>query len=403
MSFDSKKIKADFPLLANSDWVFLDSGASSQKPKVVLDRIQKYYTVENANIHRGVYWLSEAATKAFEDSRKKVASFLGGVDFKEVVFTRGTTESINLVASGYGEKFLKPGDEILLTISEHHSNIVPWQILARKTGAVVKFIPLTDNYRLDMKAAKELVSEKTAIMSFAHVSNVLGVIHPVKELIALAKNVGAISIVDGAQSIPHFDVDVKGLGADFYAFSGHKMVAPTGIGVLYGRKELLEKMDPYQGGGDMISTVSVDGPVWNELPHKFEAGTPNISGAIGLGSAIDYLRSMPREEALKHDVKLGRRVFEALKGRPGIKTFYDGGDDWVGIVTFYSELIHPHDMAAICDTDKIGIRAGHHCAQPLMNALKVPATSRVSPYIYNTDEDIDIFLKAYDKAEKIFL
>ena len=399
-NFDS--IRKEFPILDNPDLAYLDSAASSQKPQVVIDRIKKYYESENANVHRGVYSLSETATAAFEAARQTVASYIGGVKETEVIFTKGTTDAINLVAQTWGQTFIGEGDEIVLTVAEHHSNIVPWQMLAQRVGATIKYIPLKDDLRLDLDVAAQLICEKTKLVACGHVSNVLGIIHPVEKIIAMAKKVGAVTLLDGAQALPHLDVDVKALGCDFYAFSAHKVMAPTGTGVLYGREELLEAMPPYQGGGDMIETVSLSGSTWNVLPSKFEAGTPNIAGVIGLGAALEFLGKIDKKKALEHDRALGARVIEALKKSKHVRLFSKVADDWVGIVTFYHEMIHPHDMASICNSENVCIRAGHHCAQPLMEFLEVSATSRVSPYVYNNDADIDKFLKAFSKAEELF-
>lgn len=395
-------IRADFPMLNEQNIAYLDSAASSQKPISVIKRIADYYRNENANIHRGVYSLSETATRNYETARMNIANYIGVDSEEELILTRGTTEAINLIASSLGGKILSKDDEILLTICEHHSNIVPWQIVAEKTGAKINFIPLTEDYRLDMDEAKKMVNEKTKIMCFGHISNVLGVIHPVKELVDLAKTVGAYTVVDGAQGLPHTTLNVKDLGCDFYAFSGHKLLGPTGIGGFYGRKELLEMMPPYHGGGDMIETVSVNGSTWAGLPSKFEAGTPNIAGGIGLGAAIDYIKEIDLKAALAHDRKLGKMVLDYFAKNPKIKVFASDGDDWTGVVSFYHEDIHPHDIASIAGSEGVCMRAGHHCAQPLMSALKVPATCRVSPYIYNNEEDILRFFKAIEKAEKLF-
>ena len=402
MTKSMKDIRKDFPMLDEQNIAYLDSAASSQKPISVIKRVENYYRNENANIHRGVYALSENATKNYENARMTIANYIGVKSDKELILTRGTTEALNLIASSLCSIALKEGDEILLTICEHHSNIVPWQIAAEKVGAKVKFIPLTENYRLDMEEAKKLVNEKTKIMSFGHISNVLGVIHPVKELVKLAKSVGAYTVVDGAQGLPHKKVDVKDFGCDFYCFSGHKVLGPTGIGGFYGREEVLEMMPPYHGGGDMIETVTVDGSTWAGLPSKFEAGTPNIAGGIGLGAAIDYIKEIDLERAMAHDRKLGNMVLDYFAKNPKIKAFASDGDDWTGVVSFYHEDIHPHDLAAIAGSEGVAMRAGHHCAQPLMTALKVPATCRVSPYIYNSEEDIERFFKVIEKAEKLF-
>lgn len=381
---------------------YLDNAASSQKPRRVIDRIQRYYEKEHCNVHRGVYKLAEQATSLFEDTRKNVASFIGGVDPREVIFTSGTTEGINLVANTWGDTHVQAGDEILLSISEHHSNIVPWHILAKKKGATVKFIPLDENLRLDWEEAQKLISRRTKIVALAHVSNVLGIIHPVKKLVELARSVGAVSVIDGAQAVPHFDVSMKDLACDFYAFSSHKMCGPTGMGVLYGRQELLDAMPPYKGGGEMIAKVTIEGASWAELPHKFEAGTPHVAGVIGLGEAIDFLRSFDRKAAFASDLALGKQCFEGLKGRKKIQVFLQDVNDWVGILSFHHTSIHPHDIAHVLDADNVCVRAGHHCAQPLLRSLNVAATTRVSPYIYNNESDLQKFFEGLEKAEKLF-
>ncbi|RZA11250.1 MAG: aminotransferase class V-fold PLP-dependent enzyme, partial [Proteobacteria bacterium] len=311
---------------------------------------------------------------------------------------------VNLVAQCGGAAFLRPGDEILLTVAEHHSNIVPWQIVAERHGAKVKFIPLNSDRRLDLDAARSLITEKTRFVSLGHVSNVLGVIHPIREIIKMARGVGALTMIDGAQGVPHLRVDVKELDCDFYAFSGHKCFGPTGIGVLYGKKALLQVMPPYQGGGDMIERVTLEGSTWNELPSKFEAGTPHMEGVIGLGAAIEFLKSIDLEKILEHDQTLGRQLVHAIKEEfPKVKIMVEPGPDWVGTVTFAHESIHPHDLAAVCDGEGIAIRAGHHCAQPLMEVLGVTATARVSPSLYNDADDMNRFIKALRKAEQLFL
>lgn len=397
------KIRSQFPILASPNPIsYLDNAASSQKPQRVIDRTSQYYAFEHANVHRGVYKLAEKATAEYEKVRAQAAAFLGGVDKQEIIFTSGTTQSINLIAQTWGRQFLKEGDEILLTIAEHHSNIVPWQMLAASHGLKIKFIPLDENFRLDLQSAKRLLSKRTKLLAFAHVSNVLGVIHPVKELIKLAKEVGAVTVIDGAQSIPHFDVNVRDLGCDFYAFSSHKMCGPTGVGVLYGRKELLSIMPPYQGGGEMIAKVSVDGFTPNVLPFKFEAGTPNIAGVIGLGEALAFLKSFDRAELLAADLALSKKFLAALSGNKNIKVFLTETRDWVGVLSFHHSKIHPHDIASMLDMENVCVRAGHHCAQPLMTFLNVPATTRVSPYLYNNEDDLNKFLVGMEKAEKLF-
>ena len=392
-----------FPMFARDpDLVYLDSAATSQKPKLVIDRMDQYYSFENANVHRGVYQLSEDATRAFEGARSTVARALHAAD-KEIIFTRGTTEAINLVAFSAGQAFLKPGDEIVLTVAEHHSNIVPWQLAAERYGARVRFIPLRKDRRLDLEAAQTIIGPRTKIVALAHISNVLGIMHPIREVIAMAKSVGAITLIDGAQGVAHLAVDVKELDCDFYAFSGHKMFGPTGIGVLYGKAEHLEAMPPYQGGGDMIEQVTLEGSTWNVLPSKFEAGTPNIAGAIGLGAAFEFMQNLDLTSTLAHDRQLGFELLEGLEEFRGVQTFVEPGPDWIGIVTFAHAKIHPHDLAAVCDGERVCIRAGHHCAQPLMKVLEVPATARVSPFLYNESRDIQRFLGALRKAEQLFL
>lgn len=402
--FDAKAVRADFPIFSGDqlNLAFLDSAASSQKPKAVIDRITKYYTSEHANVHRGVYDLSENATRFFEEARKRIANFIGAKDPSEVIFTRGTTESINMVALSWGRQNLKPGDEILISVSEHHSNIVPWQMIAKQTGAKVVFLPINEEYRIDAEAVKGFFSAKTKVLAIAHVSNVFGVKHPIDKLIRLAKACGAMVFIDGAQGIVHHDVDVHSLGADFYGFSGHKMLGPTGIGVLWGKKQALHDLEPLFGGGDMIEKVTQEGSTWAGLPNKLEAGTPNISGAIGLGAAVDYLTALDRQGARAWEKSLGNLIVREFSKNSQIKLFVKDGEDWCGIVTFLHKSIHPHDLASIAGSEKVCIRAGHHCAQPLMSAIGALATCRVSPFIYNTEKDIDQLFKAIHKAESLF-
>lgn len=397
-------MKALFPIFsAHPDLVYLDSNATSQKPEIVIEAVERYYRAQNANVHRGVYQLSENATRLFEEARLRIAAYLNA-EAQEIIFTRGTTEAINVVAQSGGAAFLRPGDEIVLTVAEHHSNIVPWQIVAERHGAKIRYIPLKGDRRLDLEAARSLINEKTRFVSLAHVSNVLGVIHPIREIIKLAKAVGAFTMIDGAQGVPHFNVDMREIDCDFYAFSGHKAFGPTGVGVLYGKKALLQAMPPYQGGGDMIERVTLEGSTWNELPSKFEAGTPHMEGVIGLGAAIEFLSSINLESILEHDQALGRQLVEILKAEfPLVKIMVEPGPDWVGTVTMAHANIHPHDLAAVCDGEGVAIRAGHHCAQPLMEVLGVTATARVSPSLYNTPEDITRFVRALRKAEELFL
>jgi SufS family cysteine desulfurase len=403
--FNANKVREDFPLFTgeNANLAFLDSAASSQKPRSVIDRMYKYDSFQHANVHRGVYDLSENATRVFEEAREKVAKFIGCLDSSEVIFTRGTTESVNLVAMTWARKHLKAGDEILLAITEHHSNIVPWQIAAEAVGAKVVFLPLGSDFRIDVKAAEPYFHSKVKIFSIAHVSNVFGTAHPIAKLIKMAKACGALTFVDGAQGIVHHDVNVQALGCDFYAFSGHKMLGPTGIGVLWGKRALLEEMPPFLGGGDMIEKVTVDHSTWAGLPNRFEAGTPHITGAIGLGEAVDYFTRLDRVGARKWERHLGDMAVAELSKNPRIRLYAKDGDDWCGIVTFCHDSIHPHDLASIASSEKVCMRAGHHCAQPLMAALGVAATCRISPFIYNTEADIEQFFRAVKKAESLLL
>lgn len=397
-------MRDQFPIFAeHPELIYLDSNATSQKPRSVIETIERYYRAGNANVHRGVYRLSEDATRAFEEARLHIAAYIHASP-EEVIFTRGTTEAINLVAQSAGQVFLRPGDEVVLTVSEHHSNIVPWQLAAERYGAKLKYIPLRADRRLDLEAAQDLINERTRIVACAHISNVTGIIHPVREIIQMARAVGALVLIDGAQGLPHLPVNVRELDCDFYAFSGHKAFGPTGIGVLYGRRALLEAMPPYQGGGDMIETVRLEGSTWNALPSKFEAGTPHIEGVIGLGAAIDFLASLDMQAILAHDRALGLHLASELKTQfPQVQMVIEPGDDWIGTVTFHHKAIHPHDIAAVCDGEDVCIRAGHHCAQPLMEAFAVTATARVSPALYNDKADIDRFIQALQKAEKLFL
>ncbi len=402
---DKKSIEDNFTFrgLGETPLVYLDSAATTQKPKEVIERVHRFYESENANVHRGVYEISEKATAYFEQVRKKVCKFINAGSTEEIIFTSGTTDAINLVSQAWGRSYLKPGDEILLTVAEHHSNIVPWQILASQVGAKIKWIPLTQGLQLDIEKAKSLVNKKTRIVSCGHVSNVLGMINPVKELVDLAHDVGAIAVIDGAQGAPHQIADVRELGCDFYAFSSHKMLGPTGVGVLYGKKKWLEKMPPYRGGGDMIASVSLEGSTWNILPYKFEAGTPNIAGVIGFGAALDFLSKLNPHEQLKQEVSLGRVLSTELAKNPGVKVYSSSDvETSVGIVSFVHKKVHPHDLAAIFDSHRVCIRAGHHCAQPLHTYLGVDATSRASFYVYNEENEIDRFLEAMRHAEKIF-
>jgi len=382
--------------------IYFDNAATTQKPQMVLDALLNYYQHQNANVHRAIHQLGERATIAYENSRKKVSQFINSRSTREIVFTRGTTEAINLVAHSWGRKFIKAGDEILLSEMEHHSNLIPWQLLAKERGAVLRFIPYSkSNGTLQMANLDHFISEKTRLISVTHMSNVFGTINPVRGLIQKAHERGIPVLLDAAQAVPHLPMDVQELDSDFLAFSGHKMCGPTGIGVLYGKEKYLEEMDPYQGGGEMISSVWLDKATWNELPHKFEAGTPNIAGAIGLGAAMDYLSEIGMEKITLYEQKLTTYALSRMKEIVDMKIFglapFRGG-----VISFYLGKIHPHDMAQYLDSEGIAVRAGHHCAQPVMRKLGIPATTRASFYFYNTYEEIDHFIEVLKKAREFF-
>ena len=405
--FDIKKIRKDFPILERKIWdgkplVYLDNAATTQKPKIVIDALVEYYENYNANIHRGVHKLAEEATFAYEAVRAKVKDFISCNDGSEVIFTRNTTESINLLAYSLSES-LNEGDEVLLTEMEHHSNIIPWYLLRNRKKINVKFIPITDKYELDYEKLKKLITKKTKIISVTHKSNVLGTLNDIKAIAKLAKDNDSILIVDAAQSVPHMKVDFTDLGCDFLVFSSHKMCGPTGVGVLVGKKKLLEKMPPFLGGGEMIRKVTFEDFTPNEVPWKFEAGTPNIADVIAFGSAIDYLQKIGLENIYKYEIELTKYALEKLKRFNFLKIY--GSDDVskrAGIITFSNPVVHPHDIATIVDQSGVAIRAGHHCAQPLMKKLGVSATARASLYFYNTKEEIDIFINALQKAFDYF-
>lgn len=387
----SPNVKDDFPILKNI--TYLDNSSTTQKPQPVIDAITKYYQEDNANVHRGVYKLSLKATMAYEKAHEIVAKFINA-QFEEVIFTKGTTESLNLLAYSLG-KTLQAGDEIVLTEMEHHANLVPWQQLAREKGLILKFIPITAEYRLDMNKAKELITSKTKIVSVTHISNVLGTINPIKELAALAHEVGAVMIVDAAQSVPHMPIDVKELNCDFLAFSGHKMCGPTGIGVLYGKKELLEKMDPFLYGGDMIKEVTFAHSTWNDLPWKFEAGTPHIAGAIGLAAAIEYLQVIGMDNIEHYEQELTKYTLQKLSTLPHLKLLGPATNhNRAAVFSFTIERIHPHDVSELLDKVNICVRGGHHCAMPLHERLNVNGSTRASFYFYTLKEDIDVLADA---------
>ncbi|MFU8895445.1 MAG: SufS family cysteine desulfurase [Gammaproteobacteria bacterium] len=404
-AFDVEAVRQDFPILHqlvhDQPLAFLDSAASAQRPVQVIEAIAEYYRRDHANVHRGVYQLSQRATAAFEGAREKIARFINAASSREVIFTRGTTEAINLVAQSWGRANLGPGDEIAITHLEHHANIVPWQMLCEQTGATLKVIPMTPTGELDMAAAGELIGPQTRLLAFGHVSNALGTINPVAELVALARSAGALVLVDGAQGVPHMRVDVQGLDCDFYAFSGHKMFGPTGIGVLWGREQLLKAMPPWQGGGDMILAVSFEKTTYNQLPWKFEAGTPNIAGAIGLGAAVDYLERLDfqRAAAWEHELlEYGTAALGAVEGLRIIGT----APHKAAVISFSLEGVHPHDIGTIVDHAGVAIRTGHHCAMPVMEYFGVPATARASFAFYNTKAEIDRLVAALRQAREVF-
>jgi cysteine desulfurase/selenocysteine lyase len=404
---DFSTIRKDFPILFqevnDEPLVYLDNAATTQKPTQVLDVLRHYYEHDNANVHRGVHTLAERATADYENSREKVRAFINAKETAEVLFTRGTTTGLNWLARSYGDAFIKEGDEIVISYMEHHSNIIPWQQLVERTGAVLRYLPLTDQGFIDMAAAKDIINEKTAIVSLAYVSNVLGVINPIKELAKMAHANNAVMIVDGAQAAPHMAVDVQALDADFFAFSGHKMCGPTGIGVLYGKRQWLEQMEPVEFGGEMIDFVNLFDSTWKELPWKFEAGTPNIAGAIALGAAVDYLNEIGMENIHRYEQELVDYVLPKLHEIDGITTY--GPQDpkhHTGVIAFNLDGIHPHDVATALDMEGIAVRAGHHCAQPLMNYLNLPATARASFYFYNTKEDADRLIEAIQATKEFF-
>lgn len=403
-SLDVQQIRADFPILAQEvhgqPLVYLDNAATAQKPTAVLEKLQHYYTQDNANVHRGVHLLSERATQEFEQARECVKDFLHADDVREVIFTRGTTESINLVAQSYGRTQLRPGDEVLITWMEHHSNIVPWQMLCEQTGAVLRVAPINDQGELLVEEYEKLLNPRTRLVAFTHISNALGTINPVKHLTERAHAVGAVVLVDGAQAVPHVPVDVQDLGCDFYVFSGHKVFGPTGIGVLWGRHELLEAMPPYQSGGDMIYSVSFERTTYNTLPYKFEAGTPNIAGAIGLAAALEYVQQFDWEALEAHERTLLEYGTDLLQELPGLRIIGTASEK-VGVLSFVMDGIHPHDMGTILDREGVAVRTGHHCAQPVMDRFGIPATTRASVALYNTTEDLDALVKGLHKVQEM--
>ena len=400
MGFSSETIKKDFPIFNNSDLVYLDNAATTHKPQSVLDTVDRLYTEANANVHRALYSLGSESTERFENSRTKVADFINSNSAKEIIFTSGTTESINLLARSLGNT-LNPGDEILISEMEHHSNIVPWQLTAERTGTTLNYIPVTETGELDLSEPDQYFKPNTKIVSITHISNVLGTINPVKNLAEMAHEMGALFIVDGAQGVPHLQVNVQDLGCDFYAFSGHKMLGPTGIGALWGKIELLNEMDPFMGGGEMIETVTMESSTWNEIPYKFEAGTPNFAQAVGLGAAVDYLKTIGMSTIAEHEKTLTAYALNKINQIEGIR-IHGSADERAGVISFNVDGIHPHDLAQFLNEDNIAIRVGHHCAQPLLSTLGETATARLSFYIYNDESDVDKFYDSLTNIRKYF-
>ncbi len=403
--YDVAEIRRDFPILEREvngkPLVYLDNAATSQKPRRVIETLTEHYERHNANVQRGVHRLAEESTAAYEGSRERIARFLGAPDSTGLIFTRGTTESINLVAYAWGRKNLREGDEVVLTEAEHHSNLVPWQLAAQATGAKLRFIPILDDGTLDMEEAERLISSRTKLVGCIHASNVLATINPVERLAEMAHESGALMLVDGAQSAPHLPVDISRLGCDFFAASGHKMLGPTGIGILWGRPEILEEMDPFLGGGEMIREVHLQRSTWNDLPQKFEAGTMNIAQVIGLGAAVDYLAELGMENVREHERKLGEYAHRRLSELEGI-TIYGPEKDRTGVVSFNLPDVHPHDLSQLLDEDGVAVRSGHHCCQPLMRRLGVAATGRASFYLYNTEDEVDALVEAVTRAREFF-
>jgi cysteine desulfurase/selenocysteine lyase len=396
---------ADFPILSRPvhgrRLVYLDNAATTHKPEAVIEAERRFYRESNANIHRGVHWLSQHATDLYEAARDRVRSFLNAARADEIVFTRGTTEAINLVAFSWGRANLRPGDEILVTGMEHHSNIVPWQLLCAQTGAVLRHVPITDRGELEPGAFDALLGPRTRLVAVVHVSNALGTVNPVEDIVRKAHAAGALVLVDGAQAVAHQRVDVRAMGCDFYVFSGHKLYGPTGIGALYARRELLAAMPPWQGGGDMILTVSFEGSTWAEPPARFEAGTPNIAGAVALGAAIDYVEQVGLERIAAHEHALLAQATEAMQALPGVR-LYGTAAQKSGILSFTVQGIHPHDLGTILDSEGVAIRAGHHCAMPVMTRFRIPGTARASFALYNREEDVAALVAAVRKAQRLF-
>jgi cysteine desulfurase/selenocysteine lyase len=404
-AFDVVKVRADFPILSErvhgKPLVYLDSANTSQKPQCVLEAMDGYYQHANANIHRATHLLSERATALYEGARTKAAAFINAADPHEIVLTKGTTDGINLVAQSYGRSVLRAGDEILISWLEHHSNIVPWQLLCQQTGAVLRVAPIDDAGEIDADALASLLSPRTRIVAVGHVSNSLGTINPIRDIIEQAHRGGAVVLIDGAQAVPHLAVDVRALDCDFYAFSSHKMYGPTGVGVLYGRRALLDAMPPYQGGGDMIASVTFEKTEYNVVPYKFEAGTPNIGGVVGFGAAVDYLTGIDREAALAHEDALLEYATARVREIPGTRIIGEARHK-TGVLSFLMDGVHPHDAGTILDTQGVAVRTGQHCAQPVMDRYGIAATIRASLGLYNTREDVDTLIRALGKVREVF-
>jgi cysteine desulfurase/selenocysteine lyase len=405
VQFDPNQYRRDFPILTEQvhgkPLIYFDNAATTQKPVQVINAISDYYRHYNANVHRAIHKLGEQATEAFENARNKVANFISAPSAKQVIFTRGTSESINLVASGWGRKFVSEGDEIILSEMEHHSNLIPWQLLAKEAGAKLKFIPFKEDGTIDFPVYQTLLNSKTKLVAITHMSNVFGTINPVIRIVQMAHDRGIPVLFDAAQSVPHLPVNVQHLDCDFFAFSGHKMLGPTGIGILYAKSQILENMNPYQGGGEMINSVWLEDATWNEIPHKFEAGTPNIAGAVGLAKAVEYLENIGMINLTLYEQELTTYALENMAQLPGMK-IYGSAPERGGVISFNLVDIHPHDLSHFLDQEGIAVRAGHHCAQPVMRKLNIAATTRVSFYFYNTKEEIDYLIEQLNNAREFF-
>jgi len=403
--FDVERVRADFPILNRTvngkPLIYLDNAATSQKPTRVIETLRRYYREENSNIHRGVHYLSQKATAEYEGARKKLSSFINARTPNEIIYVRGATEGINLVAQSFVQERIKPGEEILISEMEHHSNIVPWQIVCEKTGAKLKVVPINDKGEIILEEYEKMLTPKVKFVSLVYISNSLGTVNPVRQMIEMAHAHNIPVLIDGAQAVSHSKVDVQGLDCDFFVFSGHKMFGPTGIGVLYGKSEYLEKMPPYQGGGDMIKSVTFEKTVYNDLPYKFEAGTPNIAGAIGLGSAVDYLNEVDLDAVYAYEQDLLAYATEAVKNVDGLRIIGTARNK-TAVISFMLEDVHPHDIGTIIDSEGVAIRTGHHCTQPVMQRFGVPATARASFALYNTKGEIDVLVKSINKAKKVF-